>query len=98
VGLGFGGLRRAGVVGRKKLKAVMDRVSIEALSARVSPTRQSLELMDAPFGIVVAAQPCQVVSDRFTETVGCCDQFFSGSLNQFFHWNSISVPILGVVG
>ena len=53
----------------KKLRALMDLISIEAPSARVSLPGELSEFLKALFGIVAASQLLQVVANQLIETL-----------------------------
>ena len=57
----------------------MNLVAIEAPAARVAPTREALELLNAPLRIVTARQPLQVVADKLIEAFAEGVRLLSGA-------------------
>jgi len=57
----------------------MNLVAIEAPAPRVAPTREALELFDAPLRIVTARQPLQVVADKLIEALAEGVRLLSGA-------------------
>ena len=57
----------------------MNLVAIEAPAAGVAPTREALELLDAPLRIVTARQPLQVVADKLIEALAERVRLLSGA-------------------
>src|SRR5438552_14678450 len=57
----------------------MNLVAIEAPATRVAPTREALELLDAPLRIVTARQSLQVVADKLIEALAEGVRLLSGA-------------------
>ena len=53
----------------KKLRAVMNFISVEAPAARVATTGESVELLDTSLRIVAAGQLLQIVADQLVEAL-----------------------------
>src|SRR5437660_10030859 len=87
----------------KKLRTLMNLVTLEAPAARVSLTGEALELLDATLRVVSASHGLQVVADHLVEALAQSFRLLAGSGDQLLvdgegdvHGHSIRGHILCV--
>src|SRR5437899_5949165 len=66
----------------KKLRTLMNLVTLEAPAARVSLTGEALELLDATLRVVSASHGLQVVADHLVEALAQSFRLLAGSGDQ----------------